>query len=74
MLCYTPLVFERINKKLQQKMTISEATAFVHFAVLTADELVTRGKNIYAANYRQHVCVTVNKHNHRVITVTQLTT
>lgn len=73
-LSYTPLVFQRINKKLQRDFNIDEAKAFVEDAVMTATKLVSRGKNVYAYNDQQHVYVTINANNLRVITVTRWTT
>lgn len=70
-ICYTELVYERINKKLsstfskkeieQKLLDIIEATDEVHFQ--------KKGKNIYITNREQNIRITINLNTYSVITV-----
>lgn len=70
-ICYTELVYERINKKLssafskkeieQKLLDIIEATDEVHFQ--------KTGKNVYITNREQNIRITINLNTSRVITV-----
>ncbi|QDZ69746.1 DUF3781 domain-containing protein [Pediococcus pentosaceus] len=71
-LCYTPLVYERINKKLANNLTQSKIEKLIYEAVKNADSIEKRGKNYYVNNLFKHISITINSHNFRVITVNKL--
>jgi len=72
-ICYTELVYERVNKKLAVDWSHSETETWVHAILRDPDSLVERrGKNYYVANQRRRSQLTVNAHNYRLITVNRL--
>jgi len=70
-ICYTELVYDRINKKLNSKyskknietmlLDIIEKTNETHFK--------KRGKNFYITNTKNNIRITINSNTFRVITV-----
>ncbi|MFC6260564.1 DUF3781 domain-containing protein [Levilactobacillus fujinensis] len=71
--CYTELVYQRVNKKLSVDWSHSETEAWVQAILRDPDSLVEqRGKNYYVANQRRKSQLTVNSHNYRLITVNRL--
>lgn len=71
-ICYTPLVYERINKKLAVRLTQQQIEALLIKTIETASQIERRGKNFYVVNSEQQIQVTVNANNYRVITVDRL--
>lgn len=71
-ICYTPLVYERINKKLAVRLTQQQIEALLIKTIETASRIERRGKNFYVVNSEQQIQVTVNANNYRVITVDRL--
>ncbi|AST84821.1 DUF3781 domain-containing protein [Latilactobacillus sakei] len=71
-ICYTPLVYERINKKLAARLTHQQIEALLIKTIETASQIERRGKNFYVVNSEQQIQVTVNANNYRVITVDRL--
>ncbi|MGL5436965.1 MAG: DUF3781 domain-containing protein [Lachnospiraceae bacterium] len=68
-LCYTELVFERINKKLKMSLSPEEIRGFIYSIVMSEDcTIYKRGKNYYACNDKAGVQITINSFNCRVIT------
>lgn len=70
-LCYTDLVYGRINKKLSCQLTNDEIKELI-FKVITEtkEEFFERkGKNVYITNCGQNIRITVNQNTFRVITV-----
>jgi len=70
-LCYTELVYGRINKKLRCQLSKSEIEKLL-FAVIseTGEQFFERkGKNIYVTNCEKNIKITINAHTCRVITV-----
>jgi hypothetical protein len=70
-LCYTRLVYGRINKKLRCQLSDGEIEELI-FRVITEtkEELFERkGKNVYITNREQNIRITVNMNTFRVITV-----
>ncbi len=70
-LCYTRLVYRRINKKLRCQLSDDEIEELI-FKVITETkkELFERkGKNVYITNREQNIRITVNRNTFRVITV-----
>lgn len=69
--CYTELVYGRINKKLNINFTKEEIEDFIHKILKnTPEKLYTKtGKNYYVVNNECKVRITVNSNTFRVITV-----
>ncbi|HEX8549290.1 MAG TPA: DUF3781 domain-containing protein [Cytophagaceae bacterium] len=73
-LCYTELVYERINKKLRVKFTRQETEEFI-LKVLreTGSNFFERiGKNIYVTNAKSNIRITINSNTFRIITVNKI--
>jgi len=67
--CYTELVFQRVNKKLKTVMTEAEVKALIQGILLDAGSSVEqRGKNYYVTSSVRHVRLTINRFNCRLIT------
>jgi len=71
-ICYTELVFQRINKKLKTNYSKNEIKILIKKAVLEADKIIHKGKNFYAYNNPLSIRVTINSYNYRVITADSL--
>ncbi|MFT8401761.1 MAG: DUF3781 domain-containing protein [Lentilactobacillus diolivorans] len=71
-LCYTELVYQRINKKLIMNLTKVQIERFIYHVVVNADLVEQRGKNFYIYNNQNRIIVTVNANNYRVITVSKM--
>lgn len=68
-LCYSNLVFGRINKKLKSNLSPKEIEEFVYRMVSSDDCMIYKcGKNYYACNETTGVQITINSFNCRVIT------
>ncbi|AFS40434.1 DUF3781 domain-containing protein [Leuconostoc gelidum] len=68
--CYTPLVYERVNKKLSQIMSPTQVDELVT-RVLNSEyaSIISRGKNYYIEERTEGVILTINKNNYRLITI-----
>ena len=73
-LCYTPLVYSRVNKKLKTSMSNSEIEILIADLVseTASVDFVKRGKNIYISNRQRGIRLTVNSYTNRLITVDKL--
>ncbi|CAL2076523.1 DUF3781 domain-containing protein [Tenacibaculum sp. 190524A02b] len=73
-ICYTELVYNRINKKLSLALSKQEIEALVSTILLETDEsyFVKKGKNIYITNNEKNIRLTVNSYTNRVITADKL--
>lgn len=68
-LCYTELVYQRINKKLNLQLTPPEIETFIYQTIAQPDSLIEKkGKNFYISNQALKVRITVNSNTYRVIT------
>jgi hypothetical protein len=70
-ICYTELVYYRINKKLNCRLSKTEIEVML-FAVIKATDdrfFQRRGKNIYVTNTEKNIRITINANNFRIITV-----
>lgn len=68
-LCYTELVYERINKKLNLNLSNKNIEILIYKIVKDSSSTITKkGKNYYIKNLEEHIQVTVNSNNYRVIT------
>ncbi|ANQ52208.1 DUF3781 domain-containing protein [Flammeovirga yaeyamensis] len=69
-ICYTDLVYGRINKKLSINLSNDEVEKFVLMIIKESDEkdFIKKGKNIYVHHYQKKVRLTINSYNFRIIT------
>ncbi|WP_206542775.1 DUF3781 domain-containing protein [Lacinutrix mariniflava] len=73
-ICYTELVYARINKKLKLELSKSEIEAYL-LKVLKATEIsfyTKIGKNYYITNEVNTIRITVNSNTFRIITVDKI--
>lgn len=73
-LCYTELVYQRINKKLNIRFSKVKIEEYI-FNILKESSVkcYTRtGKNYYILNPENNIRITINAHTFRVITVDKL--
>lgn len=70
-ICYSELVYERINKKLNSEFSKSEIENKLFSIVKETNEINFRktGKNIYVSNDERNIRITINLNTYRVITV-----
>ncbi len=70
-LCYTGLVYGRINKKLRSELSKAEIEILLYKIISETSELFfeRKGKNVYITNREQNIRITVNLNTFRVITV-----
>ena len=73
-ICYTELVYERINKKLDSKFSKSEIEKMLFDIVKETQEMFFQriGKNIYVTSRERNIKITINSHTYRIITVDKL--
>jgi len=73
-ICYTELVYERINKKLNSKFSQSEIEKMLFDIVKETQEMFFQriGKNIYVTNRERNIKITINSNTYRIITVDKL--
>lgn len=74
-ICYTELVYDRINKKLSSKLSTSEIERMLFDSINETHEKYFQkiGKNIYVVNTKKNIKITINSNNNRVITVDRIT-
>ncbi len=73
--CYTELVYGRINKKLKTDYSKNEIETFL-FNILkqTRKENYQKiGENFYATNLENNIIITINSNTYRIITVGRIT-
>ncbi|MDB2384853.1 DUF3781 domain-containing protein [Polaribacter sp.] len=73
-ICYTDLVYQRINKKLQSNYSIKQIEAKLLAIITNTDValIIKKGKNYYIKNPKENISITVNSNTFRVITVDKL--
>ncbi len=73
-ICYTDLVYERINKKLNLQLPKDEIEKMIHQIIEETDKTEFRkaGKNIYITNKHRNVRLTINAYTNRIITADRL--
>ena len=72
-LCYTDLVYTRINKKLGVELSKMEIELLICDIVKdNSSTVIKKGKNYYIKNIKKHIQVTVNSNNYRVITADKI--
>jgi FKBP-type peptidyl-prolyl cis-trans isomerase (trigger factor) len=73
-ICYTELVYERINKKLSIELSKDKIKKMI-FTIISEtdeDEFQKNGKNIYITNNERNVKLTINSFTNRIITAEKL--
>ena len=73
-ICYTELVYERINKKLKSNLSKPEIEKIFFSIIEKTQELyfVKIGKNIYVTNTEDNIKITINSHTFRIITADRI--
>ena len=73
-ICYTELVYERINKKLNIKLSKPQIEDFIFKTLKETDEIFFEkiGKNFYVINKEVNIRITINSNTFRVITVDKI--
>jgi tmRNA-binding protein len=73
-ICYTELVYDRINKKLKILLSKKEIEKLI-FKVLeeTEEKFYSKiGKNFYITNVQKKIKITINSNTFRIITVDRI--
>ncbi len=72
--CYTVLVYERINKKLNKQLSKDEIEKMIFETLQETKEsqFDKIGKNIYVTNSDRNIKITVNSNTYRIITVDKI--
>ena len=73
-ICYTELVYRRINKKLNVQFSKKQIEKFVYKILRETEEqfFIKRGKNYYIKNSENNVKLTINSNTFRIITADKL--
>lgn len=73
-ICYTDLVYERINKKLNIQLSKDEIERMIYRIIEETDKekFQKTGKNIYITNNYRDVRLTINSYTNRIITADRL--
>ena len=73
-ICYTDLVYDRINKKLKIQLTNDEIEKMIYEIIEETDKTKFQktGKNIYITNNYKNVRLTINSYTNRIITADRL--
>jgi len=73
-ICYTDLVYDRINKKLDLKLSKDEIEEMILITIKETDEseFYRKGKNIYIVNKDKNIRLTINSFTNRIITADRL--
>jgi len=73
-ICYTELVYGRINKKLNKELSKDKIEEMISEIISETDEteFIKTGKNIYITNNERNVRLTINSYTNRIITIDKL--
>jgi len=73
-ICYTELVYKRINKKLNTKFSKRQIEKLIFEVINETDDncFEKMGKNYYITNTENNIRITINSNNFRVITVDRI--
>ena len=73
-ICYTELVYDRINKKLNIKFSKKQIEVYIFKILKETDEIffTKTGKNFYIMNTENNIRITINSNTFRVITVDRI--
>lgn len=75
-ICYTELVYERINKKLNSRFSKPEIEQLL-FKIIEQEKeasFLRIGKNIYVSSPENNIRITINSNTFRIITVDRIST
>ena len=74
-ICYTELVYQRINKKLDVKFSKEQIEEYMLKILKESDiSFFTKtGKNFYVVNTENNIRITINSNTFRIITVDKIT-
>ncbi len=72
--CYTELVYQRINKKLNSNFSKIEIEVLIKKVLIETEvaQFEKSGKNFYISNNKHNIRVTINSNTFRIITVDKL--
>ncbi len=73
-ICYTELVYGRINKKLGVELSKDKIEKLIAAIISETDEAEFQktGKNIYITNNGRNIRLTINSYTNRIITADKL--
>jgi len=73
-ICYTDLVYERINKKMNIELSKDKIEEMIFAIIKETEETEFKkiGKNIYITNNERNVRLTINSYTNRIITADKL--
>ena len=73
-ICYTELVYGRINKKLNLELSKQQIKNLISTILSETDEseFQKKGKNIYITNNERDIRLTINSYTNRIITADKL--
>ncbi|MCP3932654.1 MAG: DUF3781 domain-containing protein [Bacteroidetes bacterium] len=73
-ICYTELVYERINKKLNIKFSKKQIEVYILEILKETDAMffTKTGKNYYVINTKNNIRITINSNTFRIITVDRI--
>ncbi len=73
-ICYTELVYGRINKKLNVELSKDKIGKMVSAIISETEEAEFQktGKNIYITNNERNIRLTINSYTNRIITADKL--
>ncbi|HRN33680.1 MAG TPA: DUF3781 domain-containing protein [Saprospiraceae bacterium] len=73
-ICYSELVYGRINKKLKSSYSKSEIEKLIfNFISETQENYFQKiGKNYYISNEKDNIKITINSNTYRIITVDRI--
>ncbi len=73
-ICYTELVYGRINKKLNINFSNKQIEEFIFKTLKETDEecFSKTGKNFYIENLEEKIRITINSNTYRIITVDKI--
>lgn len=74
-ICYTELVYSRINKKLNSNYSKDAIEKMIFDIIEETNEsyFKKKGKNFYISNEENNIRITINSSTYRIITVDRLT-
>jgi hypothetical protein len=72
--CYTELVYERINKKLNATLSKKQIEELIYGIIAKIDEkyFEKRGKNYYVSSREHDIRITINSSTLRIITIDRI--
>ena len=73
-ICYTELVYERINKKLNIQFSKKQIEVYIFKILKETDKIYFTkiGKNFYVMNTENNIRITINSNTFRIITVDKI--